>query len=58
VLGLLPIEEAKMLAHDKLYIKLFQPLTFWQAFILGRLNPDEPPEGIGEGDLEYTFWWD
>ena len=58
VLGMLPIEDARLLSHDKLYIKMHEPLTFWQAFILGRLNPDDPPEGISDTQTEFTFWWD
>ena len=58
VLGLLPIEEVRLVAPDRLYIRLWEPLTFWQAFILGRLNPDDPSEGIGEEQTEFTFWWD
>jgi len=58
ILGLLPIEEVKLLAPDRLYIRMYRCLTFWEAFILGRLNPDDPPEGINDMDTEFVFWWD
>jgi hypothetical protein len=51
------VEEAKLLAHDRLYIRMWRELTFKEAFTLGRLNPDDP-EDIYEGQLEFTFWWD
>ena len=57
VLGWLPVAEARLLAHDRLYIRMFAKLTFSQAFTLGRLRPDDP-EGIDEDQTEFIFWWD
>lgn len=57
-LSLLPVEEAFMNGGGALHLRMSRPLTFWEAFILGRLNPDSPPEGIGEKNTAFVFWWD
>ena len=57
VLGWLPVAEARLVAHDTLYIRLHTKLTFRQAFVLGFLHPDEP-ESIDEDQMDFTFWWD
>jgi len=58
VLRQLPVEEAKMLDRDRLYIKLRRELTPGEVFQLGRLNPDFPHELAYPHEMtEFTFEW-
>lgn len=58
ILKELPVADVELLSPDRIRITTLRPLTFWESFIFGRLNPDEPPEGIGEEQTEFIFWWD
>ena len=58
VLGLLPVDFVDMPSPDTLVIRFYRKLTFYEAFILGRMNPDLPSEGIDENMTEIKFWWD
>lgn len=58
IIGVLPVDVIEMPAPDTLRLVMHRPLTFREAFVLGRLNPNSPSGGIDEDSIDFILWWD